>query len=568
MTDKQMPVDLSFSLLWPSGKKTGTVKIRKQSAVDLDIQKLVDFMAFDAKHRESLGNTLNSLCLDADTINYRFDILDDLIRFPVLVDCLRALIPVLNNLRYYQMFLSLEWKTALQEAIWRLRELEHYVECIEKLSSAFEGIRSRLCSQGLTRLCALVQEVQSSSAFRNLRRTLPDLLSKIRNLKSITIGVNLDAGLMPYEATLISINEDKYKDSSLFTSLFGDDTWRGIASLHRAPEGSEHGSPLMVPLFKDISRIMDKITQPLVKALKEFVSINSRLFIQLQDDFLFYLGAAKLMDCMQRCGLPVTKPKVLEMERRQLDVRDLYNIDLVLHLLSQHEKEPAAVGGMIVKNDFSQGEDGRIIILTGPNRGGKTTFLQAMGLAQAMMQVGLFVPAREAAMSICDDIFTHYPALERLDSGTGRFGEEAGRISAMFDSATRHSLILLNESLSSTSWSESLYLAQDILRVLRMLGTRALYATHLHGLAASAEQVNRDTPGESRLLSMAAQIEHLSPANSEDEEPPIKPTFKIVPGPPDGKSYAVELASRFGISKKKLISRLRQRGELDASPSL
>jgi DNA mismatch repair ATPase MutS len=165
-------------------------------------------------------------------------------------------------------------------------------------------------------------------------------------------------------------------------------------------------------------------------------------------------------------------------------------------------------------------------------------------------------------LSICDNILTHYPALEKLEKGTGRFGEEAQRIGSMFESVTRHSLVLLNESLSSTSGGESLYLAQDVVRVLRMLGSRAVYATHLHGLAASAAELNRDTEGDSRVLSMVALIEADPDAG---EQSLIKPTFKVVPGPPEGHSYAIDLACRYGISKEQLIATLVRSKALVAS---
>ena len=93
--------------------------------------------------------------------------------------------------------------------------------------------------------------------------------------------------------------------------------------------------------------------------------------------------------------------------------------------------------------------------------------------------------------------------------------------------------------------------------------------TGRHGLAASAAQLNRDTEGDSSVLSMVALIE----ADSETGEPDagntekpgkIKPTFRIVPGPPEGQSYAIDLARRYGISRDQLIATLEQRGALAA----
>jgi DNA mismatch repair ATPase MutS len=290
----------------------------------------------------------------------------------------------------------------------------------------------------------------------------------------------------------------------------------------------------------------------------------------LHGEFLFYLGALKLIDTLKACGVPVVRPVVLEKETRRFEAEDIYNVDLVLHLLHRSGTTPKDFSEQIVTNDFIQNRDGRIIIITGPNRGGKTTLLQGIGLAQIMMQVGLYVPARKAAISICDNILTHYPALEKPEKGTGRFGEEAQRIGVLFESATRHSLVLLNESLSSTSGGESLYLAQDIVRVLRMLGCRVVYATHLHGLAASAQELNRDTPGDSDVLSMVALIEEDPEDHGGETKAPgkprrIKPTFKIVPGPPEGHSYALDLACRYGISREQLIETLEQRGQAIAA---
>jgi DNA mismatch repair protein MutS len=566
----EISLDLSFSLLWPKGARVGTEEIHEQSALDLGLQKLVEFMAFDDRHRDALGAILRSLCLDPVTINYRLDIIDELARFPGLAHCIESLLPVLRDLKYYETFLALDWKTSLQEAIWRLRELEHYVDCVEKLAAAFGGIRMELRSEALRNLSALVLRVQEDPVFQKLVVSLPDLLSRIRGLKSITIGVNLDAGMMPCEATLVSINADSYRESPFFKSLFGENQWQGIGALHRAPAGSEYATPLMIPLFQDISRVMEKTTQPVAGALKEFVSINSRVLTHLHGDFLFYLGALKLIDTLNACGLPTARPKVLAKEKRSFQAGGIYNVDLALHLLKRSGGKPENLAARIVVNDFVQDRKGRIIVITGPNRGGKTTLLQAVGLAQIMMQVGLYVPAREASMSVCDSILTHYPALEKMEKGTGRFGEEAQRIGSVFESATRYSLVLLNESLSSTSGGESLYLAQDIVRVIRMLGARAVYATHLHGLAASAAQLNRDTPGDSAVLSMVALIEEDCEAGEGDADSTgkpgkIKPTFKIVPGPPEGHSYAIDLARRYGIGKDQLLATLERRGALTAS---
>jgi DNA mismatch repair protein MutS len=566
---------LGFSLLWPKGRQRDTVKLNRECIIDLETEKLINFLSIDSKNQEFVGDIFTLLCQDTETISYRLDIIDDLLTFPVLVSCLEASVPIINNLRYYTNRLRRDEWTPLQEVIWRLRELEHYVACVQQLGQAFRGIHHRIQSQGLKTLNRLITTIENDPTFNKLVVALPELLETINSLKSITIGVNLNEGLIPCEATLVSVNTTKYVNAPLFNKLIGSVKLKGIAPLHKAPVMDGYSNPLMIPLFKDISNIMEKMIKPITESLKAFITINSRLFVKLLQDFLFYIGAVKAITILRNSGLHMIRPDVLEKEKRYLHATGLYNINLAIQLLQQHKGNPQELKSSIVTNHFSQDDEGRIIILTGPNRGGKTTFLQAVGLTQLLMQAGMYVPAEKASISTVDSIFTHYPAREDLEKGTGRFGEEAGRLNEIFNAVTRFSLVLLNESLSSTNVGESIYLAEDIVRVLKMIGTRVMYTTHMHGLAAAIDKINRDTGGDSKVISMVAMAEKvekpdfknekkLSPSQKSQGEAGfmMKPTFKIVQGPPMGQSYAIELAASFGISKDQLISKLIERGEI------
>lgn len=561
------PLTMAFSLLWPKGRQqSGALPLEEGSAADLDVDKLVKFIAADSKNETIIRNVFKHLCQDSGTINYRLDVLEDLSNSPALTACWESLVPVLSEMRYYTSHRDSENWSELIEVVWRLRELEHYVRCVTDLNHAFSGLPG-LRSEGLRKLKDLVAGIEKDPTFHKLKQELPALLTKINNLKSITLGVNLNAGMAPYQATLVSINSHKYSDGPLYDKLIGKSEFKGIAPLHKAPDDSAYTNPLMIPIFRDIADIMRKAVRPLAKALREFLSINSWLLIKLQEDFLFYLGAAKVVEGLRGHGIPMTRPEVADKDERVFEAREMYNINLAIHLLRGGAgRDDQPVKG-IITNDFSLGDRGRIAIITGPNRGGKTTILQAVGLCQIMLQVGLYVPASQARISPADNIFTHYPAKEELERGTGRFGEEAQRLRDLFGKATRSSLVLLNETLSSTSMGESLFLAADLVRVLRLMGARVLYTTHLHQLAANIERINESTRGDSLLFSLVAMVKK----EPDPDQPPgpdgrpvekITPTFKIVPGPPEGQSYAVDLARRFGISLAQLVNRLKERGEL------
>jgi DNA mismatch repair ATPase MutS len=290
-------------------------------------------------------------------------------------------------------------------------------------------------------------------------------------------------------------------------------------------------------------------------ALRRYTQVNIQMLGGLGAELAFYLGAARLVEHLRAAGLPVCRPEIAPVEERACAIEGAYNVNLALRLIAREPKRIPDLRRAVITNDVTFGPEGRIFVLTGPNQGGKTTFTQAIGLAQMLAQAGLYVPGTRARLSPVDNIYTHFPMQERPETEAGRLGEEAQRLSDLFSHATPHSLILLNESLASTSPGESLYLARDIVRILRRLGARAIYATHLHDLAAGVDDLNAETPGDSTIVSL------VSLAREEDGE--VRQTYRIVPGPPRGLSYAREIAAHYGISYEQLERTLRQRGLLD-----
>jgi DNA mismatch repair ATPase MutS len=254
---------------------------------------------------------------------------------------------------------------------------------------------------------------------------------------------------------------------------------------------------------------------------------------------------------LQKLGLSMCRPQIASAEERWCEVQDSYNLHLPLRE-SGSEKE---TGSAIVQNDIRMGTEGRILLLTGPNSGGKTTYMQGVGVVQILTQLGCYVPGVQAVVSPVDHLFTHFPLEEKLQTDTGRFGEEARRLGKIFEQVTRNSLVLLNETFSSTSFSESLYLAEDIVRILRRVGARAIYATHLHELAGRADALNHSVPGESKIISVVS-----SPIEASGAE--MGSTYKLEIRPPLGQSYAREIATRYGISYEQLENVLSERGVL------
>jgi DNA mismatch repair ATPase MutS len=349
--------------------------------------------------------------------------------------------------------------------------------------------------------------------------------------------------------------------------LFGQrDEFHGISQLHSVPmrsvptadgrlvETQMRSDPLLLPLFKDLDMLIADAFRPILASLKSFLKISAEFLAVLEPEIVFYLGAIRLLRQVQASGLPMCRAEIMDKEQRVCVIRDCYNLHLALRSL--YRESNAKLNGRVIGNDVKFDDEGRIFIITGPNQGGKTTYIQALALAQVIFQAGLYVPGSSASISPVDGIYTHFPVEEKPNAEMGRFGEEAQRLNEIFSHVTRYSLILLNETLSSTASGESLYLARDIIRSFRLLGARVAYTTHMHELAASADELNTTTQGDSAVISLVAmaQIDPSPDANGD-----VKRTYKIIPSPPMGRSYANELAARYGISFDKIVNTLRTR---------
>jgi DNA mismatch repair ATPase MutS len=232
----------------------------------------------------------------------------------------------------------------------------------------------------------------------------------------------------------------------------------------------------------------------------------------------------------------MTFPEVAKSGEKAFSAVGLYNPRVAL-----------AIDDEMVANDFIFDDEARIYVLSGPNRGGKSVITVAVGASQAMCQLGLPVPAESAKISVATGIFTHFPegADDTIDKG--RLGEECARLGEILDSITSHSLVLLDESLSSTGSYEASYIAAEVLAGLSLVGCRCLFSTHLHELAAELDNIAQRTAsrGGVAIDTLVAGIEEEG-----------KRSFKIYRAKPDGKSYARDIANRYGLTYENIVRKI------------
>ncbi len=212
-------------------------------------------------------------------------------------------------------------------------------------------------------------------------------------------------------------------------------------------------------------------------ALSQSADHVTNFFVQLRAELAFYVACLNLHSTLLQKGYRTCLPVPLAASHTTLSSRGLYDVSLALTL-----------EGRAVDNDVNA--DGkRLVVVTGANQGGKSTFLRSAGLAQLMMQAGMFVAAREFRANVATGVFTHFKREEDATMISGKLDEELRRMSGIVDHIQSGAILFANESFASTNEREGSDIGEEVLGALNSAGVKVLLVTHLYDLA---ERLRRD----------------------------------------------------------------------------
>lgn len=534
-----------FSLLYPQGVKPSYKTLGEEAINDLSVEFICEKLSGEVYEQNIIKNIMIKMENDPEIIRYRRDIFDDIIHFPKLRERIKELLEELAFLKDLEKSLKDATAAPIWQLINRLHELDIYINCISGINESLT--EHDIQSDGLRKLKAYVSSVYDESGFEHLKEDIKGLVSEVGQIKSVSVGVNLDNLMRPVEVGIVSINDTPFSKPGLLNKFLefasGENGithgtgFDGMTKIHTV--GKVGGDD---PLMSNLSRVMTEMLGLTVKRLKntlsKYTNISGYGLTKLIPEFIFYIRWADYIDKVQALGIPMCKPEITENRNREMHAKEIYNFKLAIQRVDGKDLE-------IICNDIDFDESHRIYIMTGPNRGGKTTLTQAVGLVFLMAQCGIYVPCESVTLSPVDCIYTHFPADENKTVNLGRLGEESKRMSEIFAQATDESLLLFNESLATTSFAEGLYIAKDVVRALRYLGARTIFNTHMHELAMTLDEVNTQIEGDSIVASLITGIHDG------------KRSYKIFLAPPEGVSYAQDIAKKYGVTFSQLSEKIK-----------
>lgn len=506
-----------MSLLYLSENEK-TTDLYSDSYKDLAIDELVHSICSNQTEYSQIKKVLTVIPADANTIVYRQEILRDFMENEGLRTKLLPMVKkldMLSDLRDTPRFG--EQKSSVWQMINQLKDIELYAEVVEEIDSIF--IENTPKSQGLSTVAKKIRAIMEGEEIHRLKEDIERMRAELSDTKALTLGVNLNPDLMPMEVYLLEFRQQFHKQPISKVAEFV----RVIKQLpiHEIPDH------MMMSLTQAVEKHLSGMARDMKRTLRKYINLDGYFLLELRDEILYYIRLANFGCKIQEKGYPISYPTILK-NTKDIRIKEAYNIRLAL----QNETD-------IVTNNFDLLEKERLFVLTGPNRGGKTVLTQGIGIIAYMAALGMFVCATSYEGFCVQQIFTHFPADENQTISYGRLGEEAVRIQSIVKQADNYSLILLNETYSSTCSSDGLYLAKDLLHVLKEKGVMVIYNTHIHELAFATDDMNK-WEGVSEIVSVIMEIIDN------------KNTFRLLRSKPDICSYAKNLAIKYGVTYEQM----------------
>jgi hypothetical protein len=463
---------------------------------DLELDTLVAAMAGGDKFllevaRKAILPGLTSV----EAIRYRQDVLRDcLSNGPIVRDLYKLAVEGLEREKKHWMYFCSDVPSLTLNRAVALRP--DMMEVLQQLRSLADAHAGEFVSEGFATFFAMLRKELGEAFVGDVKQHL----NRLRFRGGVMMSAGLGQGNKGRDYVLRRPHVDP---RSWLERIFAE---RPLSYTYYIPDRDEAGG-------RALSELRDRGVALVAKALAQSSDHILSFFDMMRTELAFYIGCMNLQERLSRKGEATCLPDPLPAGERDMSAKGLYDVCLALTM----EKR-------VVGNDVN-GAGARLVIITGANTGGKSTFLRSVGLAQVMMQCGMFVPAEALRANLCDGLFTHYKREEDATMKSGKFDEEMARMSDIANDIKQDLMILLNESFAATNEREGAEIARQIVTALLERNVKVCFVTHLYEFAHDAHEKRL---GEAVFLRA-------------DRRPDGTRTFKLIEAGPLQTSYGEDL---------------------------
>ena len=404
-----------------------------------------------------------------------------------------------------------------QQASWFLDAAHQYGEAVTRVARQLTAVGPD--SRGMRAFLEHLSIYTASTRFRSL-------VDEAHQLKSALAQVTYSLLVKGRRVTVREYSETPDYSAQVLSTF--QQFQRGASKDYRVKFDSFAS---MNHVEAEILELVANLFPDLFRQLREFPGRHGDFLDptirRFEREVQFYLAYREFATTLRAAGLPFCFPEVTDTSW-EVFARATFDLALA-HKLSQSHSA-------VVVNEFHLQGPERIFVVSGPNQGGKTTFARTVGQLHYLARLGLPVPGEDARLFLCDEIYTHFEKEEHLETLRGKLQDELVRLHEILARVTERSLVVVNESFTTTTLSDALFLGREVLN--RVIQARALcvYVTFIDELSTLG-------PATVSMVSTVAP------------DDPTRRTFKVVRQPADGKAYALAIARKYGLTYDDLRGR-------------
>lgn len=482
---------------------------------DLNLDQIL--AALTAGHEEyDLAPYFYAPLRDVESVGYRHEVLRDLER-EATADAIDGFARRMRSMREH-LAQSERTHYRYQKQRWFLDAVDVYCGAVASLRDDLDA--STVSSRGLRGLRDHLTDYTNGSGFRGLVDETRGLLAALSEIRySILIrGVRVTVSRYEGEADYTADVEQS------FAKFRHGGSADHLVRFSSSPDMNHVEAQVLdrvARLYPDTFRGLDDFCTRHRDYLEATIGRFDR-------EMQFYLAYLELIEPLEKVGLPFCYPELSD-DTTAARVEEGFDLALANKLVPDKIE--------VVRNDFQIRPPERILVVTGPNQGGKTTFARMVGQLHHLASLGYPVPARSARLFLPDRLFTHFEREEDLANLRGKLDDELVRVHGILAQATDRSVVVMNESFSSTTLNDAQFIGTRVLRRLLEIGPMAVYVTFVDELSAL----------DDATVSLVAEVVPDNPAQR---------TYEIARRPADGLAYADALARKYGLTDDMLDGRI------------
>jgi DNA mismatch repair protein MutS len=453
---------------------------------------------------------------DVAAVRYRQDISRDLEKSGVLKS-IGAFAEEMRTMRKHLAAVE-QLRYRYQKESWFLEAVETYCDAVSSLAEELNLLD--VTSRGLKAFRGYLTDYAASEPFTSLGAEMLEVRDGLANVR-YSVQIKGDR-----------VTVSKYEGEADYTTEVE-------ATFARFKQGAGEGHRIKLPSGRDMNHVEGRVLK-LVAQLHPDVFLSLDEYYGRHHDYLdptirafdrevqFYLAYLEHIEAFRSSGLTFCYPIVSDRSK-EVSAHGAFDIALANKLVPE--------GSAVVCNDFYLRDPERIFVITGPNQGGKTTFARMFGQLHHLAGLGYPVPGQDVRLFLPDRLFTHFEREEDVTTLRGKLEDELVRIRDILQQATSSSVVIMNESFTSTTLEDALFLGKEVLSQIADRESLCVYVTFVDELASLGECT----------VSMVATV---------DPDDPAVRTYKVARKPADGLAYAAAIAEKYGLTYESLRGRI------------